>query len=80
MGKRRAGDQNGVHRLLVHLDEQPVDQRLMFGLTALAHEMLAKMPVGGMENPHWEVNCWGGIFGTFTLSRESANSDAIITP
>ena len=48
-----AGDQHGIHRLGFHLFEQPGDQRLMLGLPALAHEVLAKVPVGGVEDTHW---------------------------
>ena len=49
-----AGDQHGIHRVFIHLCQQPVDQRLMLGLPALAHEMLAEMPVGGVKDAHRE--------------------------
>lgn len=47
------GDQHGIHRPGFHLFEQPGDQRLMLGLPALAHKVLAKVPVGGVEDAHW---------------------------
>ena len=48
-----ASDQHGIHRLGFYLFKHPGDQRLMLGLPALAHEVLAKVPVGGMEDAHW---------------------------
>ena len=49
-----AGDQHRVDLLRHHLRQQPVDQRLMLGLPGLAHEMLAEVPVGGVEKAHGE--------------------------
>jgi phage tail sheath gpL-like len=46
------GQQYRIHRLLLHLLQQPVDQRLMLGLAAAAHEMLAQMPVRSVKNAH----------------------------
>jgi hypothetical protein len=46
------GQQYRIHRLLLHLLQQPVDQRLMLGLPATAHEMLAQMPVRSVKNAH----------------------------
>jgi hypothetical protein len=47
-----AGNQHRVDLMFRHLFEQPGYQRLMLGLPAFAHEMLAEMPVGGVEEAH----------------------------
>ena len=47
-----AGDDHCIDLLLGASAQQPVDQRLVFGLTAFAHEMLAQMPVGGVQQAH----------------------------
>jgi len=39
-----------------HLSEQPADQRLVLGLPAFTHEMLAEVPVGGVEEAHAGVS------------------------
>lgn len=52
-----ASDQHGIHGMGLDLGEQPVDQGLMLGLTAAAHEVLAQMPVGGMEKTHAAMVC-----------------------
>ena len=36
----------------IDLDQQPVDQGLVLRLAALAHEVLAQVPVGGVEDAH----------------------------
>ena len=41
----------------LNLLQQPVDQRLMLVLAALAHEMLAQMPVGGVKKTHAVMVC-----------------------
>ncbi|MNS70182.1 hypothetical protein D3C72_1035230 [compost metagenome] len=47
-----AGNQHGIHPMGTDLRHQPVNQRPVFGLAALAHEMLAQVPVGGVEDAH----------------------------
>ena len=48
-------DQHRVHRMRIDLDQQLVDQGLVLRLAALAHEVLAQMPVGGVEDAHGGV-------------------------
>jgi hypothetical protein len=38
--------------MFFNLKEQPFDQRLMLRLAALAHEVLAKVPVCGVKDAH----------------------------
>src|SRR3990167_1264725 len=47
-----AGDQHGIDRQLTYLFDQPGAERLMLGLAGLAHKVLAKVPVGGVQNAH----------------------------
>ena len=51
-----AGNQHRIHRVFHDLREQPVDQRLMFSLAALAHEMLTQVPVGSVKNAHVQLS------------------------
>jgi hypothetical protein len=47
-----AGDQQHVHRMRPHLFQQPGAERLMLSLAGLAHEVLAQVPVGGVQKAH----------------------------
>jgi hypothetical protein len=38
-----------------HLLDQPGAERLVFGLAGLAHEVLAEVPVGAVQNAHLAV-------------------------
>ena len=55
---RRAGvedipsHQHGIHLLRLHLLDQPGEKRLMLDLAGLAHKVLAKVPVGAVQNAH----------------------------
>ena len=58
---RRAGvedipsHQHGIHLLRLHLLDQPGEKRLVLGLAGLAHKVLAKVPVGAVQNAHGAV-------------------------
>ena len=47
-----AGHQHGIHRMRLHLLNEPSKKRLMLGLASLAHKVLAQMPVGAVQNAH----------------------------
>ena len=46
------GDQHGIHRVLLYLFEQPVNQQRVLALAAVVHEVLAQVPVRGVKNAH----------------------------
>ena len=58
--KNIADHQHGIHLVLCHFGEQPLDQRRVLGLAALAHEVLAQVPVGGVKKAHTKVQCVAG--------------------
>ncbi|MNT74669.1 hypothetical protein D3C72_2135080 [compost metagenome] len=47
-----AGDQQRIDLMHAHLLDQPGAERLVLGLAGLAHEVLAEVPVGGVEDAH----------------------------
>ena len=77
-----AGNQHGVDLMGLYLLQQPVNQCLMLGLAALAHEVLAQMPVGGVEKTHAAMVCQPGRLagrmgrpgGSYSLSSRSCDS------
>ncbi|MCY1510998.1 TRAP transporter solute receptor, TAXI family [compost metagenome] len=52
-----AGDQHHIHLAFAHLLDQPAAEGLVLGLPGLAHEVLAQVPVGCVEDAH-RISLW----------------------
>ncbi len=50
--KNITSNQHGIHRMCLDLLQHPVDQDSMLALAAVVHEVLAKVPVRGVEDAH----------------------------
>ena len=43
-------DNHSINRMIFHSAKEGFQKALMVGMTFLIHQLLAEMPVGGMEN------------------------------